>query len=132
LHRPGRQKGIELLTIATSGKQTVGAAVAIMWREHEIVWPEQRQDEVDRRHSGRCHDRARALFKPGERVSQKAASWIGGAGVLFVRPTAPITGKSEGAGQIDWRGDRMKIAIQSDPMSCCDGFWSGLFGHAST
>jgi hypothetical protein len=26
----------------------------------------------------------------------------------------------------------MKIAIQSDPMGGCDGFWSRLFGHAST
>jgi hypothetical protein len=101
-----------------------------MWREHEIAGPEQRQDEIDRRHSGRRHNRARAFFKPGERVGQKVPSWIGGAGI-FVRPAALISEKGEGAGEIDWRSDRMKIAIQSDPMSRRDGFWSGLFGHAS-
>jgi hypothetical protein len=118
----------EMALVAPRRDQPIGAAVAIMWRDQEVVSPQRREHEVDGRHAGRDDDRSRPAFELGDRVGEEIAARIAQARVVKgARPLEPF--KREGGGEDQRWGDGPEGHIGRDPIRNRDGLASSALGH---
>jgi len=67
---------IELASVASGADQSIGASIAIMGSNHELIRFQLCQYEINCGHSRRQHDGADATFKFGDRVSEQVSEQV--------------------------------------------------------
>jgi len=104
---------IELPLVPSCGKETIGARITIMRRDDQIIGPQPRENQVDRRHAGRRDDSAGAAFELRYRVGEQIAAGIAGPRIgMGSRAIETFEGK--GARKIERRRDGAEVLIGGD------------------